>query len=263
MERGVLMGYTDNYERDAYGIVAFWLRSNLEHGQFFDREISHYELELARANQSMVQSLEGIWRRAEEKQGDFAILINESQQAVSEFRNFLTLGMNKALHCEVIVSTPVSLMDHMIREAEESQKVFGLIQSGGQVFVADSVIHESTFWLRQMADHLAFVQHYLDPSYYELQDKVRGMTQKFERLFLQANALRTIVRKPRPEMLPALNVFRQMVINEAKDLEAFKLKLDALIKQCAAITTAPRNMLEHLAREAHHLWRNLEEGIIA
>ncbi|GAY78286.1 hypothetical protein NBRC111894_3840 [Sporolactobacillus inulinus] len=114
-----------------------------------------------------------------------------------------------------------------------------------------------------MADHLAFVQHYLDPSYYELQDKVRGMTQKFERLFLQANALRTIVRKPRPEMLPALNVFRQMVINEAKDLEAFKLKLDALIKQCAAITTAPRNMLEHLAREAHHLWRNLEEGIIA
>ncbi|GAY78285.1 hypothetical protein NBRC111894_3839 [Sporolactobacillus inulinus] len=127
------MGYTDNYERDAYGIVAFWLRSNLEHGQFFDREISHYELELARANQSMVQSLEGIWRRAEEKQGDFAILINESQQAVSEFRNFLTLGMNKALHCEVIVSTPVSLMDHMIREAEESQKVFGLIQSGGQV----------------------------------------------------------------------------------------------------------------------------------
>jgi hypothetical protein len=63
-------------------------------------------------------------------------------------------------------------------------------------------------------------------------------------------------------MLPALNTFRQMIIREAKDLEAFKLELDTLIKQCAAITTAPPDLLEHLAREAHHLWRNLEEGII-
>jgi uncharacterized protein YbcI len=257
-----MMGYTDKYERDAYGIVAFWLRNNLEHGQFFDREISHHELELARANQSMVQSLGGIWKRAEAKQGDLGILINESSQAISEFRNFLIGGMNKALHCELIVSTQVALMDHMIREAEESQKVFNLMQSGSQVFVADAVIHESTFWLRQMADHLAFVQHYLDTSNYELQDRVRRMTQKFERFLLQANALRTIVRKPRTEMLPVLNAFRQMIIREAKDLEAFKLELDNLIKQCAAITTAPPDLLEHLAREAHHLWRNLEEGII-
>ncbi|MDF0725896.1 DUF2935 domain-containing protein [Cytobacillus sp. S13-E01] len=256
------MGYMDNYERDAYGIVAFWLRSNLDHGRFFDREISHHELELARANQSMVQGMGGIWQRAEAKQGDLGVLINESQQAISEFRNFLILGMNKALRCEVIVSTPVALMDHMIREAEESQKVLNLIQSGGQVLVADAVIHESTFWLRQMADHLAFLQHYLDPSNYELQDRVRIMTQKFERLFLQSNALRTIVRKPRTELLPALSAFRQMVICEAKDLEAFKLELDTLIKQCAVISTAPPDLLEHLAREAHHLWRNLEEGII-
>ncbi|SFG95577.1 DUF2935 domain-containing protein [Sporolactobacillus nakayamae] len=257
------MGYMDNYERDAYGIVAFWLRSNLEHGQFFDREISHHELELARVNQSMVQNLAGIWQRAEQKQGDLTILVNESQQAISEFQNFLTLGMGKALRCQVIVSAPVALMDHMIREAEESNNVFNLMKSGGHVLVSDSVLHESSFWLRQMADHLAFVQHYLDPTNYELQDKVRGMTHKFERLFLQANALNTIVRKPRTEMLPVLNAFRQMVISETKDLEKFKLELDALIKQCAAITTAPPDLLEHLAREAHHLWRNLEEGMIS
>lgn len=73
MKRGVCMGYMDNYERDAYGIVAFWLRNNLEHGQFFDREISHHELELARVNQSMVQNLAGIWQRAEAKQEDLTL----------------------------------------------------------------------------------------------------------------------------------------------------------------------------------------------
>ncbi|WP_053367880.1 DUF2935 domain-containing protein [Bacillus sp. FJAT-27245] len=256
------MGYSDNYERDAYGIVSFWLRNNLDHGRFFDREISHYEIDLARTNQQFVQSMAGIWRRAEAKQGDLGTLINESQQAISEFKNFLLVGMDKNLRRTAIVSTPVALMDHMIREAEESQNVLNLIQTGGQVFVADAVIHESTFWLRQMADHLAFVQHYLDPTHYELQKRVRRMTQKFERLFLQANALRTIIRKPRTELLPVLNAFRQMVIVEAKDLEAFKLELDVLIKQCAVITTAPPDLLEHLAREAHHLWRNLEEGVV-
>ena len=54
-----------------------------------------------------------------------------------------------------------------------------------------------------------------------------------------------------------------MIIKEAKSLEAFKLELDDLIKHCAAVTTSPPDLLEHIAREAHHLWRNLEEGIIS
>ncbi|WP_246096884.1 hypothetical protein [Psychrobacillus soli] len=40
------------------------------------------------------------------------------------------------------------------------------------------------------------------------------------------------------------------------------LELSELIKACAAVTTAPPNLLEHIAREAHHLWRNLEEKVV-
>ena len=88
------------------------------------------------------------------------------------------------------------------------------------------------------------------------------MTHKFERLLLQAQALKTMIRKPRNEMLPVLAQFNKMIIKEAKSLEAFKVELDDLIKQCAAVTTSPPDLLEHIAREAHHLWRNLGEGII-
>ncbi len=140
--------------------------------------------------------------------------------------------------------------------------MFKLIQCGKQVSPADAAIHETVFWLRQMADHLGYITHYLDVSNYELHDRVRKMTQKFERLFLQANALKTMIRKPRNEMLPVLTTFKQMIIKEAKDLEAFKLELDDLIKRCAAVTTSPPDLLEHIAREAHHLWRNLEDGVI-
>lgn len=257
------MGYTDDYERDLYGIIAFWLQNDYDHGRFFDREISHYELELARANQHNIQRLEKIWKKAKSKQGDIGVLINEAQHATHEFHSLLTYTMDKALHCEVIISTPTSLLDHMVREAEESQRVFKLIERGGQVSPADATIHESTFWLRQMADHLGYISHYLDISNYELHDRVRKMTQKFERLFLQANALKTMIRKPRNEMLPSLASFKQMIIKEAKELEAFKLELDDLIKHCAAVTTSPPDLLEHIAREAHHLWRNLEDGIIS
>ena len=92
--------------------------------------------------------------------------------------------------------------------------------------------------------------------------RVTVIMQKFERLLMQATALKTMIRKPRNEMLPALTQFNKTVIKEAKELEAFKLELDDLIKQCAAVTTSPPDLLEHIAREAHHLWRNLEDGII-
>lgn len=186
------MAYTDNYERDVYGIIAFWLRNDYDHGRFFDREISHHELELARANQHMIHRLGEVLRKADSKKVELGSLINEAHHVTREFHSLLTFTMDKALHCEVIISTPTSLLDHMVREAEESQRVFKLIQSGKKVSPADAAIHESTFWLRQMADHLNYIHHYLDGSNYELHDRVRKMMQKFERLLLQATALKTI-----------------------------------------------------------------------
>ena len=146
-----------------------------------------------------------IWKKAEAKQGDIGTLINEAQHATREFHSLLAYTMDKSLHCEVIISTPISLLDHMVREAEESQKVYKLIQSGGQVSPADATIHETVFWLRQMADHLGYIRHYSDVSNYEVNFQVTMMMQKFERLLMQATALKTMIRKPRNETLPVLN----------------------------------------------------------
>lgn len=257
------MGYTDNYNRDIYGILDFWVRNSYDHSRFFDREISHHEIDLARTNHHATQHMGTVLNKIQSKSGDIGTLIHEAQQAVHEYHGVVTYTMDKALHCEVIVSTPVSLLDHMVREAEESQRIFNLLLSGGGNHTpADASIHESTFWLRQMADHLNYIQHYLDGSNYVLRQQVIEMTHKFERLLLQAQALKTMIRKPRNEMLPLLTQFNKMIIKEAKDLEAFKLELDKLIKQCAVVTTSPPDLLEHIAREAHHLWRNLEDEII-
>ena len=50
-----------------------------------------------------------------------------------EFHSLLTYTLDKALRCEVIISTPQSLLDHMIREAEETVSVFKLLQTGKRV----------------------------------------------------------------------------------------------------------------------------------
>lgn len=256
------MTYTDNYDRDTYGIIDFWVRNNFEHGEFFDREISHHELELARANQQMIKRMGKVYKQAESKTGDIGLLIDEAKSSTHEFHDLLVHTMDKALRCDVIISTPVSLLDHMIREAEEGQRVFELIEENAYVTPAEATIHESNFWLRQMVDHLIFISHYVDASNYQLHDEVRAMTKKFENLMLQAISLKTMIRRPRNKISPVLNTFNQMVIKEAKALEAFKLELSELIKACAAVTTAPPNLLEHIAREAHHLWRNLEDEIV-
>lgn len=257
------MPYTDNYERDTNGIIIFWIRNHYDHARFFDREISHHEMELAHANQNMIQILGNLLKKAETKTVDCKILIDEVQQATQKWHSFLSYAIARALRCEVIISTPTALLDHMKREAKESIFVLDYIQSGDKASPADASIHESYFWLRQMSDHLIFISHYLDASNYELHDEVKQKTSKFTNLFLQANALRTMMPSPRKEVLPVLSNFNQMVIKEAKVLEAFKLELDDIIKHCAAVTTSPPDLLEHIAREAHHLWRNLEEMVIS
>lgn len=113
-----------------------------------------------------------------------------------------------------------------------------------------------------MLDHLIFISHYLDASNYKLHDDVNKKTRKFDNLFLQANAFRAMVRRPCNEMFPALDSFNQMVIKEAKALEAFKLELSDLIKHCAPVTISPPDLLEHIAREAHYLRKNLEDQVI-
>ena len=71
-----------------------------------------------------------------------------------------------------------------------------------------------------MADHLNYIQHYLDGSNYELRHTSNEMTHKFERILLQAQALKTMIRKPRNETLPVLTQFNKMIIKEAKGLES-------------------------------------------
>lgn len=233
--------------------LIFWTQTHYEHALLFDREISHHEMELAHENQNMIQFLGSLVKKAKAQDVDYRVLIEEVQRATQIWSRFLSYAMAKALRCGLIISTPTALIDHMIREADESIFVFSMIQSGNQYSPADAIIHESYFWLRQMWDHLIFISHYLDASNYELHDVVREKTRKFENLFLQSNALRTMIPAPRMEVLPILENFNQTVITETKALEAFKLELYEIVKRCAAVTTASPLLLEHIANEAHHL----------
>ena len=57
------MGYTDTYNRDIYGILDFWVRNNYDHSTYLDREISHHELDLARANQQSTQRMGEVLKK--------------------------------------------------------------------------------------------------------------------------------------------------------------------------------------------------------
>lgn len=256
------MGYTDKYERDAYGIVSFWLRNDYDHGRFFDREISHHELELAKANENMLQQLAGVFTKVETKKGDLGKLLGEAKDVTKEFHSLLTYTMDRALHCNVIISTPTSLLDHMIREAEESMNVFKLLETGEKVSPAEATMHSNIFWLRQMSDHLGFVRHYLDTTNYQAHEELLAKITKANNLLLQVEALNTMMRHPRNEITPVLGHYNDIVTTNLKELEKDWLGLDDLIKQCALLTTAPPDLLEHIAREAHHGWKNIENAII-
>ena len=51
---------------------------------------------------------------------------------------------------------------------------------------------------------------------YEVNFLVTNMMQKFERLLMQANDLRTMIHRPRNETLPVLTLFKEMMEDEIK-----------------------------------------------
>ncbi len=257
------MPYTDNYERNTHGIIAFWIRNHFEHGRFFDREISHHELELAKENAHVVERLGTVLKRAQNKSDDLGNLIDDAYQATCEFRDFLRDTLDKHLQLKIIISTPHLLLDHMIREAEEALLVLKLLRSGNNIPAAEASVHENAFWLRIMSDHVSFIRHYSDPMNYEFNEKINQMIRSFNDLFLQANVFKSMTHKPRTEMYPSIVNFNRNVINRTKDLEKLKLELASLIKERAILTTAPLELLEHVAREAHHFYKNLEEQVIS
>ncbi len=77
----------------------------------------------------MTQRMGKILEKTESKTGDIGLKLAEAKSSTHEFHELLVHTMDKALHCEVIISTPTSLLDHMIREAEEAQKIFKLIET--------------------------------------------------------------------------------------------------------------------------------------
>ena len=90
----------------------------------------------------MTQRMGEIFKKQNRKRGISGLYSMRLKSSTHEFHDLLAHTMDKALHCEVIISTPLSLLDHMIREAEEAQKVFKLMKRVLMLSPADATIHE-------------------------------------------------------------------------------------------------------------------------
>ena len=67
-----------------------------------------------------------------------------------------------------------------------------------------------------LADHQAYLLHCSDVSIYEVNFLVTNMMQKFKRLLMQANDLRTMIHRPRNETMPVLTLLKEMMEDEIK-----------------------------------------------
>ena len=68
----------------------------------------------------------------------------------------------------------------------------------------------------RLADHQGYIRHCSDVSIYEVNFLVTNMMQKFERLLMQANDLRTMIHRPRNETMPVLTLLKEMMEDEIK-----------------------------------------------
>jgi hypothetical protein len=240
--------------------ICFWLRIMKEHALFICLRLPCEQTELREDAQKFYNVFEDLEHRvcAVHSGEDLACFVEQITVAVKNIFIFKRHVLHLLIECKLCGgSLSPLLVDHMSREALYFQKLLQKFRDSAMCYPVDAMVSENVFWLRIMADHLQFIRGLVDPTERQLLGQLKSLNEDFDQLGLQARDLDSILWHFRPND-DLIRVEREVMVATVR-LRDFLAALECLIKDCAALTTAPPLLADHVRRETEHFLRILEQ----
>ncbi|MDU2064857.1 MAG: DUF2935 domain-containing protein [Sporomusaceae bacterium] len=229
--------------------VRFWLHILEEHALFIRAGLAGVQSALAEKAQAFYQELRALRRRADELRRPVEV-VDQALPVMMNFYQFQRQLLNRMITCELLSHLYPLQIDHLLRENAYAVGLFEKIRDNRPLLQATKA-QENLFWVRIMEDHTQFMGALVDPSERNVIDTARSFTKEFDEIYLQGRDFVSMLDR-RHQDIPAFLRYLADTRRATLRLRDFKKLAEELIAQCRLLGILPRELADHLRREAEH-----------
>jgi hypothetical protein len=228
----------------------FWLQIMGDHARFILSGLAPSEAEEISLAQHYADLFDELLTTA---RGDLNTtpwrrLSEQAAAAVSDLRQFKLHLLRRMLTGHVGLNLSPSLLDHMLNELDEYERLLARLTAGAVPPPAHA-LHYHLLWLSDQAGHAEAIKSRLDPAEAALVHRTEGFARTFNEFYLKAITLAGFLRT-QLDQFPALSRFNHQAELETHVFEAFLQEVLELNLDDAVLSVLAPLLADHMLREA-------------
>jgi len=239
----------------------FWLTVLRDHMEFIKGGLAPKEAPLV--EQATTFQREAVLRlqRVEELAGESEVrgFTMDTADFNSRLIQFKQMILDRQLACRIDINLHPSLIDHMVREAQEYAVVMQMLLRGERLKGAALAIHEANLWITDASGHAAVIRSNIDPQEQDIFDSAHHWKIQFDHLTIQLSELQTKLRS-QVRWVPSLERLMELSGSNMAMFRQYLTHLEETLEQCRALGILKPLMMDHMAREATYFLDKLERA---
>lgn len=228
----------------------FWLQIMGDHARFILDGLAPHEVDeisLAQHYADLFDELLDI-ARGDLNTTPWQRLSEQAAAAVGDLRQFKLHLLRRKLTGQIGLSLSASLLDHMLNEVDEYERLLARL-TAGTVPPPAHALHYHLVWLSDQAGHADAINSRLDPTEAALVQRSEDFARKFSEFYLKAVTLAGFLRT-QLEQFPALSRFNEQAELETHVFEGFLQEVLELELDDALLSIIAPLLADHMLREA-------------
>jgi Domain of unknown function (DUF2935) len=241
--------------------LEFWLTVFRDHTFFIQTSLAPDEKVLIHTakqfHQEALATIEHLDQHNTE--GEWRAFAHEMIRYATRLISFKQTLLDNMLACQITIHLPPSLVDHMIREAEEFLGTITRLLQGTPLTGAALAIHESELWLPDGSGHAALIRSNVDPQEEDVFDSAHHWKTEFDKLTLSLQELKTKLRSG-VRWVPTLERLMELTTTQFVLFRQYLEHLQEMLAECRILGDLKPLFMDHMAREATYFLQKLERS---
>ena len=241
--------------------LEFWLPVFRDHTIFIHSSLGPDETALIRtAKQFQAEAFAMIERLgAISAEAEWRAFAHEVIHFVRRLISFKQMLLDNLLACKITLHLPPSLLDHMVREAEEFLATITRLLQGTPLTGAALAINESELWIPDGSGHAALIRSNVDPQEEDVFESAHHWKTEFDKLTLALQELKTKLRSG-VRWVPSLERLMELTATQFVLFRQYLVHLEEMISECRVLGDLKPLFMDHMAREATYFLQKLERS---
>lgn len=239
----------------------FWLTVFRDHTFFILSSLAPNETELIQTakgfHQEALARLESLDRL--QTDGEWRVFSLEMTEYAARLISFKQLLLDNMLACKITLHLPPSLVDHMVREAEEYIQTITRMIQGTPLKGAALALHESELWIPDGSGHAALIRSNVDPQEEDVFESAHHWKSEFDKLNLALQELKTKLRSG-VRWVPTLERLMELTATQFVLFRQYLEHLEEMVAECRVLGDLKPLFMDHMARETTYFLEKLERA---